>query len=500
MTTLDPDLEAALRQDEEDEGNPPQTVAAEPATPAAPVRKNKGGRPKKKPMEPIAQATPGLAGAPLPTAERPRSLDVASVWERILEKLRDRGLGGSEMVTIGVTQISIGPNREEPKHLNAIPGEAVGGTRTRTPGEDLLDYLERGIHVPSGMGPCKYRLMFRLRGVPVSSGDANLGVAEVTLPSAADIRKRWEAINQLQRDRERDNDFGPMPRASYSRMGGYFPPGGEQPVDRGGGHTQVGEVRLPPPGVDPRDDIINRVWDMYERERRLSQRLGEAPPPPPDPRLYGPPPAQPGLTKADVASAVVETLQALGVIPKPGAAPAAPSAPPLTQPVIQQAVTAPMNAAKEFFTQMREFTKMKREMREMVLEDEPDDPEPTPVPVAPVATVVTPPPEDDRAMHPINEQFARFDGDPIMFGKQAEGETWPQYALRVATANPKITGALLEKGAKMLDASSFGKLVAAFTNMGGAQAQAARNLPQNTPVEAANGAPAQGQGWSPNIG
>lgn len=507
MTELDPELAAALAEDADEDPpideNAPLDAEAQAAVEE--VRREvqhprtrgrpKGSRNRNPKYESVAAPVMASVDSPPPIIKRP--MDLEGIWEDILTRLSDRGIGGAEMVTIAVVQVTLGATREEPKRINSIPGEAVAGGRTRSPGEDLQDYLERAIHVPLGTGPAKYRLTFRQRGV-ASGPNAILGRAEVTLPSAADIRKRWEAAAQLARDKERENDFGPMPRPSYGR-----PPQAEYaPIHA----THERPVVLPAaqaaaPQSDFAAQMLDRVWDMYERERRLAQRLGEPTPPPPDPRLFGSPPPPAPLTKGDVASAVVETLQALGLIPKPGAAQAA-ATPPLTTPVVAQAVTAPMNAAKEFFTQMREFKKMESEMREMFAPEEEEEPIPTPAPAA-VATVVTPPEPDDRAMHPINEQFARFEGDPIMFGKQAEGESMTQYLLRLSAGNPKMAGALLEKGAKLLDSSSFGKLVAAFTSMGGPQAQAAaarNSLPQPGTVEQpANGA-AQSSGWAPNIG
>lgn len=248
--------------------------------------------------------------------------------------------------------------------------------------------------------------------------------------------------------------------------------------------------------------MFDRVFNMYERERREAARLGQQPPPPPfDPRLLaGLPtnPAPPMDLEERITRTVVETLRGLGIVPQANAAP--PTAPPLTTPVVATAVTAPMNAAKEFFQQMREFKKMEADMREMFAPEEEDE---LPPPAPPVATVLADPPEpDDRALHPINEQFARFEDAPIMFGKQADGETTIQWLARLAMGNPKIAGKLLEKGATLLDQSSFGKLVSAFTQMGGPQAQAARNLPAGAVVEhppQANGAPSKA-GFTPNIG
>lgn len=508
---LDPELAAALA-DDEDEGDPPQATDdddgfIDPEKQAAvdEVRRElqhpkRRGRPKgshtRKPPEPIAAPTMASASAPPPIVKRP--MDMEGIWENILQQLQDRGMGGPEMITIGINQVTLGATREPPKKLNSIPGEAVGGTRNRTPGEDLQDYLERAIHVPLGTGPAMYRLIFRLRGVS-RGGDAIMGRAEVTLPSAVDIRKRWEAVAQLARDKERENDFGPMPRQSYAR------PWGEQQIPMGAApQMPPTPAAAAPSGMDPfAAQMFDRLFGMYERERREAARLGQAPPPLPfDPRTMQPIVAQaPDNLEERVTKTVVDTLRALGLVPQPGAPPAAPVAPPLTTPVVATAVTAPMNAAKEFFQQMREFKKMEADMREMFAPEE--EPEPDPPPPPPVATVLREDDEDDdRKLTPINEQFARFEGDPIMFGKQAEGETTWQWLARVALGNPKIAGKLLEKGAAMLDQSSFGKLVSAFTQMGGPQAQAARShpLPQGNPVvehPQANGA---APGFRPSIG
>ena len=495
MSEVDSDLAAALAEDEEDDDQPQAAAPPVPQpAPASPVKKNKGGRPRKN-SGPISQPATS-ASSPEPADVGPRELDVGAIWEDIIERIGARGLGGAEQVSIAARQTIIGPNREEAKQMAPIDGASVAGTSSRTPGEDLIDYLERVFQVATNAGPAKYRLWFQLRGG--AKNDRSLGTAEVVLQSAADIRKRWEAVATMQRDRERERDFGGA-APSYRRPTYAGAPERHAPQAFDGGSMPTPAAPAAAGGNAFMESMFDRVWGMYERERREAARLGQAPPPPPDPRTFMQQPAAPAVDNLEerIARTVTQTLQTLGVIPTPGAPPLAPAAPPLTTPVVAQAVTAPMTAAKEFFTQMREFRRMEAEMREMFA---PEEEEETPVAAPALPTVVVAPEVDEHAMQPVNEQFIRFEGEPVMYGKQAEGETTLQWLTRNALGNPKISGKILEKGMQMLDQGTFGKLVSALTNMGGQQAQAVRNLPPNAAQPQANGSQSRAAGWTPNIG
>jgi hypothetical protein len=497
---LDEDLAAALAEEEQDNDNDltgeraieeRAEVAAEVAAIRAeisPPRKNKGGRPKKKAMGDIPPTIPIS-----PASTKPRDRDLMYVWNNIVKAIEAKGFGGPEGVTIAIKRFATGANRVDPMDLNPIQGATVGGSTTRTPGEDLYDYIVRAYHVPAGAGPSIYRCRFSLK----ISTDNFLGVADLTLPAAADIRRQWEAEAQLKRDREREADFGKIiggpPLAAPWQPQVQTPPhlSGAPPYPTSSPSA---------PTTDP--TLLQWVMAQYERERRENARLGVPPPPPPPIAL---PVAGPPVISEDfesrVARTVVQTLQAMGITPQAAGLGAAPSAQPgLTPGAVTTAVTTPMDAAKAFFQQMREFKQMDAQMREMFAPEEEE--EETPTAAAAQPTVIVPEADED-AMKPINETFARFDGDPIIFGKQKEGEGMVQYIIRLSTANPKIAGALLEKGAKVLDQGSFGKLMTAFTQMGGPQAHAAGQLAGaqlsggQAPQAQTNGAAA---GWKPSVG
>jgi hypothetical protein len=514
---LDPELEKHLEDDEEpyfgdaeDTAEPSPEVAAAAAEVRAEVAAtSKRGRPRK-PKGHVA----GEPIAPQPSSKEPVTRNLQEVWNDIVDRVRDRGLGGPDAVTISVIRHTIGPNREARVNLNAIPGQMVGGTSSMTPGEDLEDYVTRAYHVPSGTGPALYRFRFTLRNAP--KNDRHLGSAEILLQSAKDIRAQWEAAAQIQRERERERDYQPVGRAPFtgSSFAGLV---GAAPRERGYSTTEPSmptaadrpttapTMPMPAQGGDTTMMFLQYLMSQNEQARQEALRLGQRPPelPPEVLKILGgaaPQAASAADLESRIARTVVETLKAMGIAPAPQTVAAAPHVP-LTKEVVAT-VSDPMAAAKSFFSQMREFAKMQDEMREMFAPPEDDEPPKPPVQTAP--TVIAPQEDDDpNALRPVNETFARFEDAPIMFGKKAEDETTFQWLVRLGTGNPKIVGKVLEQGAKLLDGGTLQKLIEVLTR--GAvppQGPPARGLPNGAPIgpqpqqAQANGGRA---GWTPNV-
>jgi hypothetical protein len=489
----------------EDDKEPSPEVQAAAAEVRAEVAAPRRGRRKK--AQHVAGEPIALQAAASGEHASAVTRNLQEVWDDIINRVRDRGLGGPDAVTISVTRHVVGPNREAPVNLNAIPGQMVGGTSSMTPGEDLEDYLTRAYHVPSGTGPALYRVRFTLRNAP--KNDRHLGSAEIMLQSAKDIQRQWEMSAQILRERERERDYSPVvPR------GGSAPGLGGAPRERG--YSQVEPIMqtaadrptlapaMPSTSGDMTMMFLKYLMDQNDVARQEALRLGQQPPqlPPEVLKLIGgvlpqTQTAGPVDLETRVAKTVVETLRAMGIVPQQQVAGATPAVVPLTKEVVAT-VSDPMSAAKSFFSQMREFAKMQDEMREMFAPEEEEVP---PVVLPAVPTVFAAVEEDENALKPVNEQFARFQDAPIMFGKKGDDETNFQWLVRLGTGNPKVIGAALEYGAKILDSGTLGKLIEALTQQGG-QRQGPRGLPTGAQAPQPSHPQANGTagGWTPSVG
>lgn len=495
----------------EDEEPSAEVIAAAAEVRAEVAAPRKGGRPRK-PRSAHVAGEPIAPQAAASETRGPVTRNLQEVWNDIIERVRDRGLGGPDAVTISVTRLTVGPNREAPVNLNAIPGQMVGGTPTMTPGEDLEDYVTRAYHVPSGAGPALYRFRFTLRNA--TKNDRHLGTAEIMLQSAADIRRQWEAAAQIQRERERDRDFGPVvgrgsaPRG-FSAIEPQMPTAADHPTVAPPGPTAI------PPSSDPTMMFMKYLMDQNAAERREAIRMGQQPPvlqlPPEMARMVGgapqaiAPAAQAGDLESRVAKTVVDTLRAMGIVPQQQVAGVAVAQSAIQQPMlpspgaaeVQKKVGDPLEGMERMFDFMERMDKMRDKFRDRFA---PEEEEPVVAAIAVPTVLANPADDDENALRPVNETFVRFEGDPVMFGKKAEDETTFQWLVRLGTGNPKLVGKVLEKGAQLLDSGTLGKLITALVQQPGT---APRGLPNGGSLQPqaqhpqSNGAAG---GWTPNVG
>jgi hypothetical protein len=304
--------------DERDDGEndePEETVAAAPNRQPKKTTKNK----KKNGLG--YAASYDVASGP-PSAEKetlPREADM--LWAALLNgKLQREGKTPWD-VRIQVLQMDpplvqgdgfmVGP---------PINGGNVAGTDETPASLALVDYVINYYHLPraAGRGSVKYQLRFIW-----AQTSANFARGDLILPGAGEIHQLRQAA--ASRGGTTPPPYAPPPMQAPPPPGFAAPPPSAYPSPPWPSY--------PPPSSSDTGPMWAMMQEMFRAsmERRAPEITPAMMAAMSSPGVAAPPQSPP-LTKADVASAVVETLATLGFIKPPGAADVKTVAQPPAQP------------------------------------------------------------------------------------------------------------------------------------------------------------------------
>lgn len=435
-------IDELLVDDDEDEEEPEVANGFHVASPATP--QIQPSQPRKRINKPRLKAQ-GL-GAP----ERPRfhNQEAELLWPEVLESLKHLGKTPYDI------RIRVSRMTPEKHQLGvAFDGASVMGSEAQSPGDQLIEFVIDNYHLHQNQqGPMRYDIsfMWSMNGQVYTRGI-------LSLPSQAEILslRRARMTNAANAGATKPTGVGYAPPPQYPpqptyQQPYYPPPPAAAPSPQGHDMNELAYLR----GV-----LTEAISASRENRAPVIQ-----PPPAPAPPQ--------GLTKKDVAETVVETLQALGLVTKPGAVGV--GAPP---PAVQTAPSQFVTGFKQFVGQAREFKEAMSMMASMA--DGEDDETPETPPAAPI--VATPAkPEDTLPFAVVEVPGAKWpDGTPVQFA--ANKETGSIDWMGVAMSNPHAATKAMEYGGKILEAGA-----AALAKFAGLKHEGAAEVVSQVPVGALN--------------
>lgn len=495
-----PEEESEEEESEEDE----PAAAAPPVVATSFVRQKKE---KKRKRDKTVDRTSNQAINTAPAVSNDGTKNLAAIWNEIVESvLPSMGMTPSQ-VWIQVRRGVIGALRTPAnamQNLTQIDGSSVCGIPGfTTPGEELEDHILNGYHmVQSPPAPARYKVTFNLK---TGSGQMlSVPEGELILGDPKEIHLQREAVQRLKARRDAmiaqaswqgSAGVGSMPSMPYpipnpgmSMFRGYNAPTEPAPA------PAPAPVPAAPPavpqyiGASPELEATRRELEakavalaaqhgMYEERARQEGLQAQR---------AAIPTAAPSQDEQDARTAaiVARTLQGMGFTPEAMQRIVAPRTP------IQQAQVSPsatgLGALREAFTLLREVTQIKDDLRDMLLEDEPE----------PEVVVPPPPPQLPVAATAEKDPFAMEDGElfgmPVKRRTQKPDEGIVDYLFDHAKANPMLVGRAAQVLGQIpavknaIAASPIGSAIAAAQGAAGRLVEA----PPANGVAHTNGAPA----------
>lgn len=288
--------------------------------------------PEPEPVRASKPKRPRIIGSGAPAAAAPKfqraTNDAQEIWDQLQGFLVSQGLSPSS-IAISLKRLTPPAQNGQPLSLGrGFGGEAVTGGESMSPGEALVDFIIRYIHLRTTQNPATYLVTFNQKTTGQQIAQGNL-----TLPSAAEC----SALLSMQNDLAQAQ---PQPTVGFSPSPGYgaLPPQQQpafqpQPFQPWGGFGA--------PQAPAQDNTLAQQLIALLRDRT-------------DPAGLAAPPAAPAMSEDAlvdrVAAKVLLGLRAAGVGVSPPVAPT--PAPAVTSVAIppsatQQSATSGMGAVAE---------------------------------------------------------------------------------------------------------------------------------------------------------
>jgi len=431
-------IESAAAEEVPERVAPPR---AQPAPVRPTVTRRRAGRPRKDPAAPVSTAPPTVDGL--------ETRDAVFLWPLLLSEQKQKGYS-ADGLAIRVRRIGIGPNPSDAVDLGTIQGEAVCGNEQISAGDDLHRYIVNVYHV-NFRGPAKYKLrvFYKIGARPIRDMELQLAHPDEIISA----QRRAESWNM---------DRGAAQQSSPPASVGYGRPGA-MPGMPGSGFGSLDPMQM--------FQQMRGMLEWYEGVRQQAAATGAPVPPqivmaPSAPAPPPPPPAAPALSEED--RLLIEEGRFRRMAERLGYVPASsiPQAPTPNAQTVTQSAQNPVDGLRGFIKVIKEIDGVKEDLRGLFGGTE-EDQEPADVPSP---EVVKPP------FTPFEIPMVKPFGRPIIYPQNVEGGA-VEWAKSFFAANPETSVDLgmkfLGSVAKAVDGTSFGRVLEALAQQGGAAAAAA---------------------------